>query len=58
MKKKYVMPHVEVIHAAMISSILENSGTLPPGVIMSKENDLTWNDEVNDLWGDEPEEGK
>jgi len=55
MKKRYEKPQLEVLKLIVQNHFLENSGeTEDP---MSKESTFTWNDDdVNNLWGDEPEE--
>lgn len=56
MKKKYEQPILYLVSLEYNYLLSENSGELED--YEAKQNDLTWNDEVNDLWGDEPEEGK
>ena len=58
MKKKYEQPILYLVSLEYNYLLSENSGEIGTGDYEAKQNDLTWNDEVNDLWGDEPEEGK
>ena len=59
MKREYKKPFFEVIEMTEKTGVMqEHSPELGGGDAMGKENDLTWNDEVEDLWGDDPEEGK
>lgn len=54
LKKQYKAPMIEVVSLMYKVVLLENSGEAETG--MSKETTFTWNDDVNDLWGDESEE--
>ncbi len=56
MKKKYEQPILYLVSLEYNYLLSENSGEIDD--YEAKQNDLTWNDDVNDLWGDEPEEGK
>ena len=59
MKRDYKKPFFEVIEMTEETGVMqEHSPELGGGDAMGKENDLTWNDEVEDLWGDDSEEGK
>ena len=59
MKRVYKKPFFEVIEMTEKTGVMqERSPELGGGNAMGKENDLTWNDEVNDLWGDNSEEEK
>lgn len=56
-KNKYLKPQLEIFQLMTNTILQENSGEAETG--LSKETTFTWNDEdTNDLWGDEPEEGK
>lgn len=60
MKKKYEQPILYLVSLEYNYLLSENSGEIGTGEddYEAKQNSLTWNDDVNDLWGDEPEEGK
>ena len=59
MKKKYKKPFTECSELIERYGILKgDSGEAPPDTSLGKESTFVWNDEVEDLWGDEPEEGK
>ena len=59
MKREYKKPFFEVIEMTEKTGVMqEHSPELEGGDAMGKENDLTWNDEVEDLWGDDSEEEK
>ena len=58
MKKEYLKPQVERIELLeKFGVLIGDSGEVDPGEdSYGKENSLTWNDDVNDLWGDNPGE--
>lgn len=62
MKRTYESPLltiVEVVEGIGIMDSASYKGELEPEEgTLGKQNSLTWNDEVEDLWGDDSEEGK
>ena len=61
MKKVYEKPRFELLELIEKFGVMQGDGSvgeITGGNAMGKENDLTWNDEVEDLWGDDSEEGK
>ena len=61
MKKVYEKPRFELLELIEKFGVMQGDGSVGEyngGDAMGKENDLIWNDEVEDLWGDDSEEGK
>ena len=56
MKKRYEQPILYLVSLEYNYHLAENSGEIDE--YESKQNGFTWNDNVNDLWGDESEEEK